>query len=34
MSWHREDYIEFAIKYQTPLAALAGFVIGWIVGKV
>lgn len=32
-SWHREDWIAFAVKYQTPLAAVVGFVVGWIVGK-
>lgn len=33
MSMHKGDWIAFAVKYQTPLAAVVAFVVGYILGK-
>lgn len=30
-SWHREDWIAFATKYKVALAAVGGFVFGFVV---
>lgn len=34
MSFHKADWIAFAVKYQTPLAAVVAFVVGYLIGKV
>lgn len=33
MSMHKEEWIAFAVKYQTPLAAVVAFILGYVLGK-